>query len=151
MLAVRRLVSGDIAEFRAMNAVFSDVFGEPENYADAKPDDSYVAAWLENSTNVAIIAEADGKAVGALAGYVLPKFEQDRSELYIYDLAVDENYRRRGAATAMIEETRRIARERGAWTVFVQADVFPEDEPARALYRKLATGELQAHHFDIVP
>lgn len=134
-----------------MNAVFSKVFGEPENYAANPPSDEYAEAWLSNPSNVAILAEDDGKPVGALAGYVLPKFEQARSEAYIYDLAVVESHRRKGAATAMIDEMRRTAREAGAWTVFVQADTNPEDEPARLLYRKLSYSEITALHFDIEP
>ncbi|MEM7665280.1 MAG: GNAT family N-acetyltransferase [Pseudomonadota bacterium] len=134
-----------------MNAVFSAGFGEPENYADHPPGDDYALGWLANLNNVGVLVEADDQAVGALAGYVLTKFEQERSELYIYDLAVLEDHRRRGAATAMIEEMRRIARSIGAWTVFVQADILPEDEPARALYRKFADSEITALHFDIAP
>mgnify|MGYP002784964821 CR=1 FL=1 len=151
MLAVRRLGEGDIAGFRAMNALFCDVFEEPAQYAVHPPDDAYAAHWLGESRNIAILAERDGKAVGALAGYELPKFEQVRSELYIYDLAVHAEHRRQGIATAMIGEMRRIARAIGAWTIFVQADVLPEDEPARALYRKLASDEIMAYHFDIAP
>jgi GNAT superfamily N-acetyltransferase len=66
-------------------------------------------------------------------------------------LAVLEHHRRKGVASAMIAETRRVARECGAWTVFVQADIIPEDEPARALYRKLSHSEITALHFDIEP
>lgn len=151
MVRVRRLGTGDMAGFRAMNALFCGVFGEPKQYADYPPDDEYVLQWLARSSNIALLAEADGQAVGALAGYELAKFEQARSEIYIYDLAVAQSHRRQGVATAMIEELRRIARQRGAWTVFVQADIVPEDEPARALYRKLASEEITALHFDIAP
>lgn len=151
MIVAHRLAAGDIAGFRAMNAVFSNGFEEPEHYSDHPPPDAYVESWLANPDNIAILAQEDGEPVGALAGYVLHKWEQKRCEIYIYDLAVLESHRRRGIATAMIEEARRIARETGAWTVFVQADIIPEDEPARALYRKLASSELSALHFDIKP
>jgi len=77
---------------------------------------------------------------------VLPKFEQPRKEIYIYDLAVAEAHRRRGIATAMIEELRRIAAAIGAWVIFVQADY--GDDPAVALYTKLGTRE-DVMHFDI--
>ncbi|MEM6266926.1 MAG: GNAT family N-acetyltransferase [Pseudomonadota bacterium] len=148
---MRRLEPGDIAGFRAMNAVFAAGFEEPEHYAALPPSDLYAMQWLANQQNVALLAEESGKAIGALGGYILSKFEQERSEFYIYDLAVLESHRRKGVATALIEETRRIARAVGAWTVFVQADTIPEDEPARALYRSLASEELTALHFDIQP
>src|SRR3546814_20191674 len=59
--------------------------------------------------------------VGGIAAYVLPKFEQESSEIYIYDLAVAPAQRRQGIATAMIDELRRIASQRGAWVISEQA------------------------------
>lgn len=150
-MRVRCLDAGDLAGFRAMNGLFAEVFEMPEHYAAAPPNDAYARRWLGQPHNIAVLAETDGIAVGALAGYELAKFEQARSEIYIYDLAVAESHRRQGVATALIDELRCIARERGAWTIFVQADTIPEDEPARALYRKLASEEITALHFDIAP
>jgi aminoglycoside 3-N-acetyltransferase I len=83
-----------------------------------------------------------------LAGYVLPKFEQARSEFYLYDLAVDSAHRRRGVATAMIERLKRLAVTRGIYVIFVQAD--HGDDPAIALYTKLGLRE-DVYHFDILP
>ena len=134
-----------------MNAVFAEGFEDPEHYAAAPPDDAWAASWLANPDHIALLAKADGAPVGALAGYVLPKFEQARSEVYIYDLAVLEAARRQGVASGLIDHLRTIARAIGAWTIFVQADIIPEDEPARALYRKLACEEITALHFDIIP
>ncbi|WP_017665923.1 GNAT family N-acetyltransferase [Porphyrobacter sp. AAP82] len=151
MTAVRRLASGDVAGLRAMNAVFAEGFGDPESYAAAPLDAAWAAQWLANPNHIALLAKANGVAVGALAAYVLPKFEQARSEIYIYDLAVLESARRQGIATALIDALRAIARDIGAWTIFVQADIVPEDEPARRLYRKLASEEITALHFDIAP
>lgn len=45
------------------------------------------------------------KVVGGLVAYELEKFEQDRREIYIYDLAVLESHRRKGVATRLIEES----------------------------------------------
>jgi aminoglycoside 3-N-acetyltransferase I len=151
LTTVRRLPPGDHAGFRALNRVFAEGFEEPEHYATNPPDNDWAARWLADPNHVALLAEIDGVAVGALAGYVLPKFEQARSEIYIYDLAVVASARRQGVATALIDHLRTIARDIGAWTIFVQADIIPEDEPARALYRKLACEEITALHFDIAP
>ena len=84
--------------------------------------------------------------VGGLAAYELEKFEQARSEVYIYDLAVREDHRRRGVATGLIRALGRIAKERGAYVMFVQAD--PQDAPAIRLYESLGSRE-DVHHFDI--
>ena len=125
---------------------FATDFEDAASYDGARPDDAYIERLLARETFVALVAEADGQVVGALAGYELPKFEQARSEFYIYDLAVAEEWRRRGVATALIERFRGIAGERGGWVVFVQAD--HGDAPAVALYTKLGTRE-DVMHFDI--
>jgi aminoglycoside 3-N-acetyltransferase I len=86
------------------------------------------------------------EVVGGLAAYELDKFEQDRREIYIYDLAVAQGHRRRGVATGTIGELKRIASKRNVYVIFVQADL--SDGPAIALYESLGTKET-AHHFDI--
>ncbi len=143
---VVQLAPGDRARFDAMLDRFSTDFEDPASFDDARPDDAYVERLLARDTFVALVAEADGQVVGALAGYELPKFEQARSEFYIYDLAVAKDWRRRGVATALIDRFREHAAARGGWVVFVQADY--GDDPAVALYTKLGTRE-DVMHFDI--
>lgn len=63
---------------------------------------------------------ANQNLVSDLDAYKLKKFEQQRSVIYIYDLAVCENYRRRGIATSLIEYLKSIAREAGAWVILVR-------------------------------
>lgn len=146
--SVERLHAGDIGRFRAMNALFGAAFEDPESYAAAPPSDAYVEALLRNETVFPLVAIAQGEIVGALVAYELVKFEQARSEIYIYDLAVAETHRRQGVASALIQRLREIAAERGAWVLYVQADY--GDEPAIALYTKLGRRE-DVMHFDIDP
>jgi aminoglycoside 3-N-acetyltransferase I len=145
---VRVLGSDDFAQLRAMLAMFGSAFGEVETYTARQPDDAYLERLLARDTFVAVAAFAGGAVVGGVAGYVLPKFEQARSELYIYDLAVAAGERRRGVATALVRAAQRLAADRGAWVVFVQAD--HGDDAAIALYTKLGARE-DVLHFDIAP
>ena len=69
----------------------------------------------------------------------MQKFEQERSEIYIYDLAVAPEHRREGIATALIQKLKQLAVVRAACVIFVQADVC--DGPAVALYSKLGARE----------
>ena len=84
----------------------------------------------------------------AMFGEAFGEREQARTEICIYDLAVDEAFRRRGIATAMIEELKAVARARGAYVIYVQAD--HGDDAAIALYTKLGVRE-DVLHFDIPP
>ena len=145
-LTVRTLAGDDVAAMRAMLGMFGDAFGDPDAYRAKQPDDRYLRALLAGDTFVAIAAFAGAIVIGGIAGYALPKFEQPRTELYIYDLAVNEAYRRRGVATSMIEELKRLATARGMYVIFVQADY--GDDAAIALYTKLGARE-EVLHFDI--
>ncbi|HEX7113141.1 MAG TPA: AAC(3)-I family aminoglycoside N-acetyltransferase [Mizugakiibacter sp.] len=142
------LRAADAAVLRSMLALFGEAFGETETYLARQPDDDYLQRLLANEHFIAIAALAGSAVVGGLAAYVLPKFEQARSEIYIYDLAVKQEHRRRGVATAMIDRLRRMAAQRGAYVIFVQADY--GDDAAIALYDKLGARE-EVLHFDISP
>lgn len=133
---------------RAMLAMFGTAFGEVATYMAQQPGDVYLERLLSSSNFVAVSAFSGGRVIGGATAYVLPKFEQARSEMYIYDLAVDEGHRRQGVATAVIGELRKLAAERGVYVIFVQAD--HGDEPAIALYTKLGVRE-DVLHFDILP
>ena len=152
MFSVKHLGEKDLALMKDMLRMFADVFGDPQSYQDNSPDDAYLSARLEDDGFIALVAHDNKKqVVGGLAAYVLRKFEQKRSEIYIYDLAVDAAHRRKGIATALIDKLREIGRECGAWVIFVQADIGDEDVPANALYQKLAAKRITANHYDILP
>ena len=144
---IRRLTGRDLPEMRKLLAMFAEAFEDRASYESQPPSDSYLRAFLNRADVIVLMAlnEADA-AVGALVAYVLVKFEQERCEVYIYDLAVAQTHRRRGIATRLIDELRRIAHELGAYVIFVQAD--PPDAPAVALYESLGTRE-DVYHFDI--
>ncbi len=146
--SIRLLARDDVAPMRAMLAMFGQAFDDDRAYSDRPPGAAWLQRLLGSDAFIAIAAMKDGRVVGGIAAYVLPKFEQERSEIYIYDLAVAQPHRRQGIATAMIDELRRIASRRGAYVIYVQAD--PGDDPAIALYTKLGTRE-DVLHFDIEP
>jgi aminoglycoside 3-N-acetyltransferase I len=145
-IRLRRLGDADLALFRGLNALFADVFAEPETYAAHPPDDAYARAVLAKEHVIAVVALAGDDIVGALVAYELDKLEMMRREVYIYDLAVAQSHRRQGIATALIGYVQDLAARRGAWVVFVQAD--HGDEPATALYEKLGERE-DVMHFDL--
>lgn len=126
--------------------MFGEAFDDVETYGGARPSSAYMKRLLAGRTFIALAALVEGRVVGGLAAYELRKFEQERSEIYIYDLAVAAAHRRRGIATALIHELKEIAGARGAYVVFIQAD--RGDEAAIALYSKLGIRE-DVLHFDI--
>jgi aminoglycoside 3-N-acetyltransferase I len=144
---VRQLALQDVPHFDALLTMFGEAFEDPDSYGSARPSPAYVSRLLSRDHFIALAALDGGAVVGGIAAYVLEKFEQERSEIYIYDLAVAETHRRRGIATAMIAELQRIAAERGVYVIYVQADFC--DDPPVALYTKLGVRE-DVLHFDIL-
>lgn len=148
ILKIEILAGKDVGLMRAMLSMFGEAFADRATYTQDQPDDAYLQALLSSGSFIAIAALAGPEVVGGLAAYTLPKFEQARTEIYIYDLAVDVGSRRQGIATAMIEKLKEVARRKGACVIYVQAD--HGDDPAIALYTKLGIRE-DVLHFDIDP
>ena len=142
-----QLTADDVPLMTRLLAMFGEAFEDVPTYQDALPSEEYLAALLAKPHFIALAATSGDDVVGGLAAYVLDKFERDRREIYIYDLAVARAHRRRGIATMLIKRLIEIARERRAYVIFVQAD--RGDEPAIKLYESLGTRE-DVHHFDIV-
>ena len=147
-VVIRRLGPADANAMRALNALFATEFEDANSYEAAPPGEAYLREALGRPEVIALTAAIDGRIVGGLVAYVLAKLEQERSEIYIYDLAVAGAHRRQGIATALIGHLQGLAAEIGAWVIYVQAD--HGDDPAIALYEKLGQRE-DVMHFDIAP
>jgi aminoglycoside 3-N-acetyltransferase I len=145
-VSIHHLTPDDLPLMEGLLSTFGEAFNEEATYGGNRPADGYLRGLLGSDYFIALAALKDGRVVGGLAAYELKKFEQPRSEIYIYDLAVAEAHRRQGIATALIRALKSTARARGAYVIFVQAD--RGDDAAIALYAKLGVRE-EVLHFDI--
>ncbi len=143
---IQQLTIDDVPILNGMLSVFAQAFEDDEHYNRHRPGETWCRRLLGSDTFIALAALKGEEVVGGLAAYVLHKFEQERSEVYIYDLAVASQCRREGIATALVAQLQAIASSLGAYVIFVQADY--GDDPAIALYTKLGTRE-DVMHFDI--
>lgn len=145
-VSIQRIAPDDLAAMESLLTLFGEVFEDVATYSGNRPAADYLQRLLGSECFIALVAVKAGRVVGGLAAYELMKFEQKRSEIYIYDLAVAAAHRREGIATALIRALATIARDRGAYVIFVQAD--PVDGAAIALYTKVGARE-DVLHFDI--
>ena len=147
-LTYQILTSDDLGLMRDLLRLYGDVFEMADSYHANQPDDAYLQHLLKRDDFISLIVRDGTHVIAGLSGYVLHKFEQNRREFYIYDLAVHLDWRRRKVATNLIEQLKEEARLRDIYVIFVQADL--GDEPAMALYRSLGLEE-QVLHYDIQP
>jgi len=116
---IRHLTPDDIPLMEALLVTFGEAFHDVETYTGNRPSADYLRRLLGGDSFVALVALKGAEVIGGLAAYELRKFEQARSEMYIYDLAVAAAHRRKGIATALIEALKKIAVGRGAYVMFV--------------------------------
>jgi aminoglycoside 3-N-acetyltransferase I len=147
-IIIRQIYPEDVTLLQDLLVVFGTAFDDLDTYTGKRPQIDYLRRLLASDYFIALVALKNNEIVGGIAAYELIKFEQERSEIYIYDLAVASAHRREGIATMMIEELKKIAIARGAYVIFVQADTGVEDQSAIELYTKLGKRE-DVLHFDI--
>ena len=83
-----------------------------------------------------------------IAGLTAHQFDStyfEANEVYVYDLAVHQNFQRKGVGTGLMEELKRISCSNGDKEIFLQADI--EDEYALKFYKKIGGIPENVIHF----
>lgn len=89
-------------------------------------------ALLGDERTVFLVALDGERILGYVFGYELPRRHGDPSIFFVYEIEVEAACRREGVATRLMNELRRICRERGIGEGFVLTE--PDNVAANALY-----------------
>jgi aminoglycoside 3-N-acetyltransferase I len=138
---VKRLTLDDRELARTLFATMADIFEEDRSDLS----DGYIDKLLGNDDFWAIAAMSDGSVIGGLTAHTLPMTTYETSELFVYDIAVHADYRRRGVGRQLLNELRKLGSDVGAREVCVPADM--EDLPALDFYRALKGVETSVAFF----
>ncbi|HEV3153824.1 MAG TPA: GNAT family N-acetyltransferase [Candidatus Baltobacteraceae bacterium] len=87
--------------------------------AAIRPD--AVERFFSSGTHHMLLAYEHGKPIGFISG-VETTHPDKGTEMFVYELAVDERFRRRGCGSALVLALARLARERGCYAMWVLAD-----------------------------
>jgi len=102
---------------------------------DDEPTERWTAAFLAREGHHLLLAFDGDRAVGFVSG--VETIHPDKGiELFVYELGVDEDHRRRGIALALLERLEAIAAERGCRGMWVATE--PDNVAALATYRSAA-------------
>ncbi|GAB5414197.1 MAG: hypothetical protein Cons2KO_18000 [Congregibacter sp.] len=143
--SIYRLGAADTQLVPVVLDCFAAAFDDPKNYDSRRPDAEYLRRLLGDGSFIGLVALDGEQLLGALVAYELKKLEQQRSEIYIYDLAVHSAFRQRGVATALINALQPIAADIGACSIYVQTE--SDDVEAVSLYSKLGV-RAEVLHFE---
>lgn len=141
-ITVRPAHSGDENTIAAQLVRIHDLHaqGRPDLFGggSAKLDASSLLPLFDDPEHLCLVAEVAGQA----AGYLLAvrKHSQnltlsDFSTLYIDDLFVEESFRHRGIATALMQKAEEFARTAGCYNLTL--NVWQFNKGAMALYDRL--------------
>lgn len=83
-----------------------------ENVVAALADFSPQSELLSDERTIFVVAFEHDAPVGFALAYELPRRHKAARSLLVYEVGVDEHYRRRGVGTALMKELEAIARER---------------------------------------
>lgn len=132
----RRLGAADHSLAKITLNVMAEAFE-----TDAVDDrDVHLADLLRSPYFWLFAATIEGRVVGGLTGYILPMARTATRELFVYDLAVDATFQRRGVATSLMSAARQAAQVEGVVDVFLVAEYV--SAPAVAFYRAIGMSEV---------
>lgn len=133
MIEIRttRLQAGDQQVARELFELLATVFGEESGPLS----DHYIAELLGREDFWAIAAFVDGEVVGGITAHTLPMTGRQACEMFIYDVAVREQYQRKGVGRRLIAALSEAAAAAGVDDIFVAAD--NSDVHALDFYRAL--------------
>jgi aminoglycoside 3-N-acetyltransferase I len=102
-------------------------------FASENVSEEYMGSFLSNALNYLIIGEIDGEPAGFLLAHALQRLKQESHKMFIYEVDVAEQYRRKGVGTALIKHILKIVKEEKMMNAFVFTSY--ANEPAMALYK----------------
>ncbi len=135
-IEVRRLGVGDeelVRRLSVEDARFEEAGVAPRERTPHTVESA--RAFLSVETNVQLAALDSGAPVGQLLAYELIRRHGDGKMMFIYEIGVRDDHRRRGVGRALFEALQAICRERGIARAFVITN--ESNETAMSFYRSL--------------
>ena len=130
-MEIKRLVPGEDALVMEAGHLFDDA-----------PRADAVHRFLADPNHHLLLAYSEGKPVGFVSGVELTHPDKG-TEMFLYELAVDEGQHGRGIGTALATALRDLARERGCYDMWVLTDA--DNVPALGTYRKSGSSQSSKH------
>lgn len=141
-LKITRIEENNVVRFRELVTLLNKVFEEPHKVAS----DNQLQQLLNDPKFYVIVATKNEKVIGGLTAYELPRYYTNKSELYIYDIAVKTEFQNQGIGKKLIGYTKDHATKNGIEGIFV--DAHSEDEQAVKFYETTLGQSEKVDHFN---
>jgi aminoglycoside 3-N-acetyltransferase I len=140
---IKNLGSNDVALTKQLFLSFQIDDGV-ENPTEAS--DGYLKKLLERPDFHVIAAVEDERVIGGLTAYEIFKYKAEETEMFLYEISVESAHRKKGVATALVENLKQICAEKNIREMFVGAEA--DNLPALQLYEKTGGKGFPVIEFD---
>lgn len=106
---------------------------EAAHLFDVAPTSRRAAAFVRAPGHHLLIADVEGRPAGFVSGVEMRHPDKD-VEIFVYELGVDEEFRRQGVASALLDMLAQLAEQVGAQTLWVITE--PDNTAAQATYAR---------------
>ncbi|UII81582.1 GNAT family N-acetyltransferase [Flagellimonas sp. CMM7] len=138
-IQILRLGNSDLELFIKLVELFNEVFDEYHTIASK----NHLVNLLQKSEFYVIVAIKNDIVIGGLTAYELQKYYSDKSELYLYDIAVKAAFHNQGVGKRLINYLKNTSI--GVETIFV--DAHSEDVQAVKFYESTFGPGEKVDHF----
>jgi aminoglycoside 3-N-acetyltransferase I len=122
----------DVDDLQLARQLF-EMWRRGDAVTSASASDHTLRRLLSRDDFHVVAALCDGNIVGGLTAYELEMYTEAATELFIYEVGVEEAQRRQGVGRALIEFARELCRSRRLSVLYIPA--FSHDAQAVAFYR----------------
>jgi ribosomal protein S18 acetylase RimI-like enzyme len=133
-------------EIRALGPDDVDRLLAAEGLFDDPPRPDWARKFLDSDDHHILIAYVDDEEPAGFISGVETTHPDKGTEMFLYELAVDEPHRRHGIGRALVEELGRLAVSRGCYGMWVATE--PENEAAQSTCR--SSGSDQGEEFVVL-
>jgi aminoglycoside 3-N-acetyltransferase I len=117
------IIKLDAADARLLSDlldVYEEAFGLTEYI---RPPSGYLDQLLHHPMVTFLVAQYEDRVIGGLTAYTLPSVYFPASEVYLYDLAIQPAFQRRGIGIRLLDELKAHCIQANIREIFVQADL----------------------------
>jgi ribosomal protein S18 acetylase RimI-like enzyme len=108
-------------EIRALGRGDDEHVAAASHLFDRPLDEAAARRFLDDERHHLLVAYVDGHPAGFVSGVEMTHPDKG-TEMFLYELEVEESFRRRGLGRALVERLRDLARERGCYGLWVLTD-----------------------------
>ncbi|MBS9461108.1 GNAT family N-acetyltransferase [Flagellimonas sp. 389] len=137
-----RLSKIDLFLFKKLVTLLNEVFEENSTVAS----DAHLQKLIAKPEFYAVVAISNDLIIGGLTAYELQNYYTDKSELYIYDIAVKSEFQNKGIGKQLIKHLKELGSKNNISTIFV--DAHSGDKQAVTFYESVFGAREKVDHFN---